>query len=1078
LKITIILKTLTFSDIYKIKRKILNSEFSIFNYFSYLCRPNKHHLINMKNYKRFNNIIGWIVGIAACTVYVMTAERTASWWDCGEYIATAFKLQVGHPPGAPTFQLLGALFSLITLRDPMTAGFMVNVMSALASGFSILFLFWSITLLGKKLVLKYGEMTDSKMWMIFGSGIVGGMAYCFSDSFWFSAVEGEVYALSSFFTAITFWAILKWDEVADRPHHLRWIILISFLIGLAIGVHLLNLLVIPAVIFVIYYRKFKPSRKRFWYALGLSGVLLGVILWGIIPYIVSLAGQFELFFVNSLGLPFNSGSYFYFTLLIGGIAWGMWYSIKKHKVLLNTALLCLVFILVGYSTFFILVIRANAGTPINQNEPKNAYSLLDYLNREQYGQRPLVYGNYFTAELKRVDERSPRYVRDDEAGKYVKVSSNVKYTFDPAHCGLFPRMHSSLGERAPEHANYYRYFSGYDGRQIERENGRVEWSRKPTMAENVRFFVRYHLGWQYTRYFMWNFVGRQNDIQGRGFDPSGNPDVLNGNWISGIKFIDEARLGPQDNLPDFQKNNQGRNVYYFLPLILGLIGLYYQYKKDKQSSFVVFLLFFMTGIAIVMYLNQPSTEPRERDYSVVGSFYAFAIWIGFGVMAIAEYLQRKLKTNGVLAAGITTAVTFTAVPALMCQQNWDDHDRSHKSAARDFARNMLESCEPNAILICNGDNDTFPVWFAQEVEGVRLDVRVINSALAGSHWHIQPLYSKVYEADPVKFTLRRDQHALGTNERVFIDDRKVGRRELIELIRFVGNDNPNTKVRMQGGEQFNFLTTTQYTLTINRDRLLEKGIITPEQYPFTVAEMQHDIGASNWIFRSDLAFLDILATNDWERPIYVASPGAQRNVWPITQFAQLEGVVHRFVPYHNPNKNTTQMGLNGIATDKTYDLFMNKFTWGNLTHDKARIGPETRRSSEQHRMQFAYLAQALIADGKNDSAVQVLDRGLELFPHHKISFDQYVAIYVEAYFRAGNPERGLDLANRMVDIHENNLRYFERFPSKHRRFLDQHIQETIWVFRYLRYSLPEFEETCKDLFERLDRILESRGVRG
>ncbi|MDR1951802.1 MAG: tetratricopeptide repeat protein, partial [Bacteroidales bacterium] len=821
--------------------------------------------------------------------------------------------------------------------------------------------------------------------------------------------------------------------------------------------------------FVIYYKKFKQSKKVFWKALGLSGVLLGVILWGIIPYIVSLAGQFELLFVNGLGLPFNSGTYFYFILLIGGIAWGINYSIKKGKVVLNTALLCLVFLLVGYSTYFMIVIRANAGTPINQNEPKNAYALLDYLNREQYGQRPLFYGSYFTGRIIEVKERSPRYLRDDVVRKYIKVSSNRDYVFDPAHTGLFPRMHSMASDRP--HAQYYQYFSGTPG------------DRKPTMVENMRFFIRYHLGWQYMRYFMWNFVGRQNDLQGMGYDGNGNRDVLHGNWISGVKFIDEARLGPQDNLPDFMKNNQGRNVYYFLPLILGLIGLYYQYKKDKQGSFVVFLLFFMTGIAIVIYLNQPSTEPRERDYSVVGSFYAFAMWIGFGVMAIAEYLQKKMKMNGVVAAGVTTAVTFTAVPLLMGIQNWDDHDRSHKSAARDFSRNMLLSCEPNSILIVNGDNDTFPVWFCQEVEGVRTDVRVINSALAGSHWHIQPLFSKVYEADPVKFTLRREQYQLGTNESVAIHDRNIGRRELIELIRFVGNDNPSTQLQLRDGGTTNFLPSTQYTLTIDRDDLLARGIITEEQYRFTVPQMQHDIDAGRWnqIHRSDLAFLDILASNDWERPIYVASAFAQRNVWPIQQYAQMEGVIHRFVPYHNPNKGLIAQpgGLNGIATDKTYDLFMNVFTWGNLNHDKARVGPESRRSAQNHRTQFALLAQALIADGKMDSAVQVLDRGLELFPHHKVDFDMAVIYYIQAYFRIGEIEKGLALANQLVDVYEGNLRFFERFPSKNRRFLESHIQDAISVFGYLRHNmLNGFESETEELFERLDGLLVPRGIQG
>jgi tetratricopeptide (TPR) repeat protein len=1021
----------------------------------------------MNNYKRLNLIIGLIVGFAACTVYVMTAERTASWWDCGQFLALAYKFQVGHPPGAPTFNLIGNLFTMFVGRDPMLAGFMVNVMSAVASGLSIMFLFWTITILGKKLVAKLGEMTDARMWMIFGAGIVGGMAYCFSDSFWFSAVEGEVYALSSFFTAITFWAIMKWDEAADQPHHLRWIILIAFLIGLAIGVHLLNLLVIPAIVFVIYYRKFEHTRKRFWRALLLSGVLLGAILWGIIPYIVILSGQFELFFVNGLGLPFNSGSYFYFALLVGGIAWGIYYSIKKRKVILNTVLLCLVFLLVGYSTYFLIVIRANAGTPINQNAPTNAFALLDYLNREQYGQRPLVYGSYFTGRLIDIQERSSKFVRDDEARRYVKVGFNPKYVWDPAHTGVFPRMHSMSTDRP--HAQFYKYFSGTPG------------DRKPTMAENMRFFIRYHLGWQYMRYFMWNFVGRQNDAQGMGYDMQGNRDVLNGNWISGIKFIDEARLGPQDNLPDFQKNNQGRNTYYFLPLILGLIGLAYQYKKDKQSSFVVFLLFFMTGIAIVIYLNQPSTEPRERDYSVVGSFYAFAIWIGLGVMAIAEYLQRKLKMNGVVAAGITTAVTFTAVPALMAQQNWDDHDRSHKTVARDFARNMLMSCEPNSILIVNGDNDTFPVWFVQEVEGIRTDVRVINSALAGSHWHIQPLFAQVYNSPPVNFTLRRDQYADGTNQSVAVNDRNIGRRELVELIRFVGSDNPSTTVALRGGGTANFLPSAQYMLTINRDELLEKGIITEEQYPFTVPQMQHDITGGDWLSRADLAFLDILATNNWERPIYVASVWSQQNVWPIQQFAQMEGTLHRFVPYHNPNRGfiAQPRGLNGLATDKTYDLFMNQFSWGNINHDKARVGPESRRTVDQWRAQFAYLAQALIADGKMDSATRVIDRSLDLFPHHKSPFDAHVIYYVQGYFRAGQPEKALALANQLVDINEANLRYYERFPPKYRRFLESYIQDAISIFGHLRYNmLNGFEDDTQDLFERLDNLLAVRGIQG
>ncbi|MCL2413978.1 MAG: DUF2723 domain-containing protein [Bacteroidales bacterium] len=1032
----------------------------------------------MKNYKRLNLIIGLIIGVVACTIYIMTAERSASWWDCGQFLATAFKLQVGHPPGAPTFQLLGNLFTLLVGRDPMLAGFMVNVMSAVASGLAVMFLFWTITILGKKLASKYGEITDAKMWAIFGSGLVGAMAFCFSDAFWFSAVEGEVYALSVFFTAVTFWAILKWDEEADSPYSLRWIILIAYLVGLSIGVHLLNLLVVPAIVFIVYYRKFQHSRKRFWGALIFSGVLLGAILWGVIPYIVHIAGRFELLFVNGLGLPFNSGAIFWFALLIGGITWGIRYSIRKGKVILNTALLCLAFLLVGYSTYFIVIIRATAETPLNFGAPKNTFALLDYLNREQYGSRPLIYGSQFTGRATDFTERSPRYMRCDETRRYLRIQRHPEPVWDPNHTGLFPRMHSMVGDRAPEHADYYHFFGRITPRFYTCRITGEQRQMKPTFVENMRFFIRYHLGWQYMRYFMWNFVGRQNDIPGRGYDRQGNRDVFHGNWISGIRFIDEARLGPQTNLPDFLKYNQGRNTYFFLPLILGLIGLFYQYRKDKNNSFVTFLLFFMTGIAIVIYLNQPSTEPRERDYSVVGSFYAFAIWIGLGVMAIADFLQRRTKISGKLAAGIATIVTFLAVPTLMAQQNWDDHDRSQLFAARDMARNMLKSTEPNAIIICNGDNDTFPLWFAQNVEGLRPDVRIINSALANSYWAILPLFNRIYESDPIPLTLTRNDYRQGFNQSVFIQDRNVGRRELIELIRFVGNDNPNTQVQLRGGGVANFLPTTQYVLTIDRDDLLARGIITEEQHMFTVPQMEHDIQARGaQIHTADLVFLDILATNDWERPIYVTSPWAQRHIWPIQQFAQMEGILHRLVPFHNPNRGLTSAGFNGIATDRTYNLFMNEFTsWGNVNHPRARICHDTRRTAQNWRQQFVFLAQALIADGRMEDAVQVLDRGLYLFPHRNIDFDLSVILYVQAYARTGKIEKALDLASKMVDIYERNLLYFESFPPRHRRFLETHIQEALSVLMNLRHSMLQgFERESEELFERLDNLLAIRG---
>ena len=689
----------------------------------------------MKKYHLVNNVIGWVIGIIACAVYLLTAEPTASWWDCGEYIATADKIQVGHPPGAPTFQVIGRLF---TMFSPSNPAFAINSMSAISSGLSIMFLFWTITLLGKKIVgLKSGEISvkDSRVWAVFASGIVGSLAYCFSDTFWFSAVEGEVYAMSSFFTAVVFWAVLKWEEQADQPHALRWLIFISFLIGTAIGVHLLNLLAIPAIVYVYYFKRWeKTTLKGFVLSGIISVVLLALILFLIIPYIVNWAGAIEVFFVNSLGLPFNVGTIFYFIVLLGLIVFGIWYTYNHNKPVWNSVILSLLFLLIGYSTFFILVIRSNANTPLNENAPKDAVALRAYLGREQYGSSPLFYGQYFTAGNPiGVKEGYTKYVKGREIQKdnygvvktdkngdtlykdrYMEATHTVDYEYNPEHCGVFPRMHSNENARKTQ---YYKYWSGTSG------------TSKPTFAENMKFFFRYQIHFMYWRYIMWNFVGRQNDIQGNYFNDDGSRDYINGNWISGIKFLDEARLGPQSDIPDHLKNNKARNTYYFLPLLLGICGLVFHYLKNKKDFFVVFLLFFMTGIAIVVYLNQKPIEPRERDYAYAASFYAFAIWIGLGVMALAEWLQ-KLKLNHRISTIVVFLVAMLLVPGIMAKENWDDHDRSKKYAARDFADNYLNVVRKNGILITYGDNDTFPLWYTQEVEGTRTDVRVLNYTLA------------------------------------------------------------------------------------------------------------------------------------------------------------------------------------------------------------------------------------------------------------------------------------------------------------------------------------------------------------
>ncbi|HPI31521.1 MAG TPA: DUF2723 domain-containing protein, partial [Bacteroidales bacterium] len=700
----------------------------------------------LKNFKLLNNILGWIVFVVASGVYLLTIEPTASWWDCGEYISTAFKLEVGHPPGAPLFQLMGRFFSLFAGGDVTKVAMMVNSMSAILSGFAILFLFWSITAIAKKLFVKSSsyDLTVPQTLIVLGAGLVGSLAYTFTDSFWFSAVEGEVYATSAFFTAVVFWAILKWEVVADEKYANRWIVFIAFMMGLSIGVHLLNLLCIPAMTMLYYFRKGKQSTKNFILVLILSVIILGLVQSGIIPWTVKLAGYFELFFVNTLHLPFNSGTIIYFVLLIGLIAFGLIYSKKHGKTILNTVILCFTFIIIGYSSFVVLVVRANANTPINENAPKDALTLLTYLNRDQYGDWPVLYGQYFNARVVDTKEGAYNYIKGED--EYIPTTRKVSYQYDPQGCGLFPRMWSEQDK----HIRAYRAWTGTKGKT------------KPTFGENLAFFFKNQIGNQYLRYFMWNFVGRQNDIQGFGIDEAGNKDVANGNWISGIKFLDAAHLGNQDKLTDKMLTNKGRNTYYFLPLLLGLAGLAFHFWKNKKDAFVVTLLFLLTGLAIIVYLNPTPYQPRERDYAYAGSFYAFAIWIGIGVVALYHGLSKKIPQ--IASVIIAVVASFLLVPTIMAKENWDDHDRSDKYACRDYAKNYLASCAPNAILITNGDNDTFPLWYVQEVEGFRTDVRVVNFTLASGDWYIHQLFNKIYESAPLPFTIPSHKYTAGTND--------------------------------------------------------------------------------------------------------------------------------------------------------------------------------------------------------------------------------------------------------------------------------------------------------------------------
>ncbi|MDR1739452.1 MAG: DUF2723 domain-containing protein [Bacteroidales bacterium] len=1034
--------------------------------------------MNNNTYKLLNNILGWLVWAAASFVFISTAEKSGSWWDCGEYVSTAYKLMVGHPPGAPTFQILGALFSLAAMGDTNLVGHFVNIMSGLASSFTILFLFWTITMLAKKIATsnilsKTASKTASKTsnidennksekqltplsaFIILLAGTVGALAYTFSDSFWFSAVEGEVYAMSSFFTAITFWAILKWEQASDKPHHLRWLVFISLLIGLAIGVHLLNLLVIPAMVFTVYYKKFRQSRKGFWYSMLISLVLLGLILWGIVPWIVKLAGYFELAAVNGLGLPFNSGTIIYFVLLIGGIVWGLRVTRKKNKAVLNTLLLCVSFVLIGYSTFFSLIIRANANVPISQGETKDAISLLAYLNRDQYGSTPLFYGQYYNAPIIAVEPANPQYRRDAETGRYEPDGySSQKITYDPRFCGLFPRMHSDMENGFRPNKTYNKLWSG-----------KKDDRRKPTMGENMTFLFRYQIGWMYMRYFMWNFVGRQNDIMGRYYNRDGTRDYFNGNWISGIKFIDEARLGPQDNLPEELAKNPARNTFYFLPLLLGLIGAFYHYKRNRKDMFVVFLLFFMTGFAIVLYLNQPSTEPRERDYSVAGSFYAFAIWIGIGVMGFIQLLQRIKIPRGVAAV---LALSTLGIPALMAQQGWDDHDRSLRTAARDFGRNMLESCPPNAVLVVDGDNDTFPVWYCQQVEGIRTDVRVINSMLTHSSWAIQPLYRQIYKSAPLKMTLKNSNYFGEKNSSIFVQDRLSTREEATSLLKLVDSDNPATKLMTTSGIAASFFPTRYVKIAVPKEELAKSGLYTTEELNTAPAEIEWNIN-SNQLTKSNLALFDLFANNAWERPICFSGATSHQSYLPSTSYGQIEGSVTRIVPYINPNRQILGANTNGIACERSYHLLMNVFDWGDLNSGKMALDPETRNWSNNAKGMYLSLAAVLFYEGKQDSAIKVLDKGLFWFPHHILNFDGYTVQYARFYYMAGAKEKGKEVLEIIAASFSEKLEYLKSFPSKMQRDIKAEVDETVQTLRDVHAIAQQNGE--KEITDKLEKIL-------
>ena len=1016
----------------------------------------------MKDYKKFNNIIGWIVGLAASVIFILTAESTASFWDCGEFIACAYKLEVGHPPGAPTFNLLGRIFSLLSFGDVTMVGRMVNYLSALCSGFAVMFVFWIITYMAQKFFTNESdeENTKGNMYAVFGAGIVGAMALTFSDSFWFSAVEGEVYSMAAFFTALIFWCATKWDREVEERNSFRWIILIGFIIGLSIGVHLLNLLAIPAIGYIYYFKKHKnPSWKGLVVTTLVSVGITGLILQVIIPQIVNLFAKTELLFVNGFGMPFNIGSVFFAIVIVAAIYFGLKYSTKKQKVLLNTIILTFTFLLIGYSTYIILVIRSNANTPLNENSPKNAIALLSYLNREQYGDWPITYGQYYNAPLDSKDPYSdgnPLYSRDDTKKKYV-VTDDRKGTvpnYDSRFCTMFPRMWKS------EKADYYKNWVDIKGTPISiTYNGESEVLTKPTFSENLQFFWRYQLGYMYWRYFLWNFVGRQNDVQGFG-------DPVDGNWVSGIESIDKTLVGPVDLLPSNLKN-KGTNYFYFLPLILGLVGMFYQFRKRYQDGMVVLLFFFMTGLAIILYLNQGPNEPRERDYAFAGSMMAFCMWIGLGVIALYSLLKKKIKP--VYASLLVFVVCFLAVPFVMGKNGWNDHDRSGRYTMVDFASNYLNSCEPNAILFTNGDNDTFPLWYAQEVEGIRTDVRVVNLSLLNTDWYIDAMKRKAYDSDTLPISMTWDQYKSGTRDVVyFYENESVkGSVELSEMLDFALSDNPNTKLSTSSGRKVEYFPSRNFKLTVDKKAVLASGTVSKDQADSIVDQMEWKISGYG-VQKNNLAALDIIAHNNWKRPIYFSiTTGADAYIG-LENYFQMEGLAYRLVPI----KNDGEDGQTGVVnTAAMYNHVMNKFKWGNVQDSSVYLDETNLRMTMNFRNNFARLASALANEGKKDSAIKVLDKCMEVFPESSIPYNWFIVPVAEAYYLAGDTTKANKIVTRMTDLYEQNLIYFFAFKGKMATEIKDRKEQSLAIMNRLSILATTYKQTAvakrpKELFEK------------
>ncbi|MDR2895026.1 MAG: DUF2723 domain-containing protein, partial [Alistipes sp.] len=969
--------------------------------------------------KKYNNIVGWAVFAVSLIVYVLTAAPTADWWDCMEFTATSYKLEVGHPPGAPLFMMIMRLFTMLSFGNPAWAGFAANLGSCVASAFCILFMFWTITRLARKMHGREGgpefdPENKTHAWTAIGAGVIGSLAYAFTDTFWFSAVESEVYALSSMFTALVVWLMMRWDEVADQPGANRWLILIAYMMGLSIGVHILNLLAIPALVFIYYFRKSeKVTRRGVVLALLAAGGILVAIYKMIMPWTVNSAAWVDRVLVNSLGLPVNSGLVVWTLLLLALVGAGVWITHRRGKVLLNTILLCTGVILIGYSSYASVVIRSSVNPPMNSNRPDNPYALLSLLGRVQYGGGyPILYGQSYTSPHVGSEYADEWFVGED--GKYKSRRILSALTFDPATKTLFPRMFDTYAT-----AGYEAWMGDIATRTV-RIPGATQAAQIPTMGEHLRYFFTFQLNYMYWRYFMWNFVGRQDDIQGRG-------ELTHGNWLSGIRPIDELYLGPQDGLPLEVERNPGRNKFFFLPFLLGVMGLIAQMGRDRRGFSIVMWLFVMMGVALVVYFN--NTVPyavRERDYIYAGSFYAFSIWIGLGVVWVREIVARAFKRECWVSAAVATAVC-AIVPGLLIAQGWDDHDRSGRYIGHDLGYNFLESALPNSIIMNYGDNDTFPLWYNQEVESVRPDVRIMNMSYIGANWYVEQMRHAYNGSAPVPLGLSPEVYR--DNDQTFVEELTDQPISIGAVMAYVASRDENTRVEYGDGIWYDIIPTRKLILPVNRENVLASGIVRPEDAHLIVDSIEFTLPGASYITKPQLVLLDLLANFDWSRPLCFTYPELVRELG-LGDWLQLDGWAYRLVPIKTPVSSLGELGR--IDTELTYDLLMNRYKYGGAGDPGVYVDWYSVYNLRfvGNLSSFARLANALSAEGSPERAVEVLDRALEEYPPAKFDYNfNGMWPVIDAYYTAGATERGDVLLEDYANTLQEYIEYYLRFDG-------------------------------------------------